>query len=131
VRDRGLILSGLLLFLALVTLPVWYSVAAGTAPGRPALALPEGKDPFGTVEEMRASHMRLLVAWRDAAVRGGERTVVGRDGKSYAKSLTGTCLGCHGRRADFCDRCHDYAAVRLACWDCHLDPAPAPRAARR
>lgn len=130
-RDRCLILGGLLLFLGLITLPVWYNVAAGTLSRPPQLRLPpEGKDPFGTTEYMRASHMNLLVAWRDEVVRGGERTVVGLDGKTYAKSLTQTCLGCHTSRAEFCDRCHAYAAVKPACWDCHLDREPVRRAAR-
>jgi hypothetical protein len=37
-------------------------------------------------------------------------------------SLTNTCLReCHTAKADFCDRCHDYEAVSLPCWDCHMD----------
>ena len=37
-------------------------------------------------------------------------------------SLTNTCLAqCHGAKADFCERCHNYAAVTLACWDCHQE----------
>lgn len=128
--DRVLIVGGLVLFLGLVTLPLWFNVAAGTTPGRPELTLPEGKDPFGTAEYMRASHMDLLMTWRDEVVRNQERTVVGLDGKTYAKSLTGTCMACHVNRAKFCDRCHDYAAVKPTCWECHLEPRPAQTAAQ-
>jgi hypothetical protein len=127
-RDRGLIVGGLVAFLAVITLPLWFNVAAGTTSKRPALTLPEGKDPFGTAEYMRASHMNLLMTWRDEVVRGGERTVLGLDGKTYARSLTGTCMACHVSRAEFCDRCHDYAAVKPTCWECHLDRRLAQRA---
>ena len=119
--DRVLIVGGLVLFLALVTLPLWFNVAAGTTSKLPELTLPEGKDPFGTAEYMRASHMDLLMTWRDEVVRNQERTVVGLDGKTYAKSLTGTCMACHVNRAKFCDRCHGYTSARLSCWDCHAD----------
>lgn len=130
-RDRGVIVGGLILFLALFTFPVWYNLAAGTTPKAPEIRVPsEGKDPFGTAEFMRASHMRLLMSWRDEVVRQGERTVVGLDGKTYARSLTRTCLGCHTSKAEFCDRCHDYARVTLTCWQCHLDPKD-PKLARR
>ncbi|HBL17036.1 MAG TPA: menaquinol oxidoreductase [Elusimicrobia bacterium] len=130
-NDRGLILGGLLLFVGLITLPVWYNVAAGTPSRPPELKLPaQGKDPFGTAEYMRASHMSLLVAWRDEVVRGGERTVVGRDGKTYAKSLTRTCMDCHSSRAEFCDRCHGYTSARVSCWDCHADRRLAEGSAR-
>jgi hypothetical protein len=46
-------------------------------------------------------------------------------------SLTGTCLtGCHTNKAEFCDRCHNYAAVSVYCWDCHVDPKLAGRSAK-
>ncbi len=42
--------------------------------------------------------------------------------------LTGTCLtGCHTNKADFCDRCHNYAGVSVYCWECHVDPKLARR----
>ena len=28
---------------------------------------------------------------------------------------------CHANKAEFCDRCHNYAAVKPYCWDCHID----------
>ena len=126
--DRGVIVAGLALFVALASLPVWYNRSAGTTPKAPEIKLPtEGKDPFGSREFMRSSHMNLLVNWRDEVVRKQERTVVGSDGKTYTKSLTGTCLGCHASKADFCDRCHGYAGITPTCWDCHIDPKQARR----
>jgi hypothetical protein len=50
------------------------------------------------------------------------RTFTAFDGKSYTMALTQTCLKCHASKADFCDRCHNYAGVAPYCWDCHIDP---------
>ena len=126
-RDRLLILGGLALFLALVTWPAWRALAS--APARP----PELMRPAGAarcvapVSFMRASHMTLLLQWRDRVVRDGVRTYVDDDGKVVTMSLTGTCIrACHTDRTKFCDRCHDYARVTPTCWDCHVVPATGP-----
>jgi hypothetical protein len=68
--------------------------------------------------------MQLLVNWREQVVRQGDRTYRTSDGRVYEISLTGTCImKCHTVKADFCDRCHTYAAVKGPyCWDCHVDP---------
>ena len=73
-------------------------------------------------EQMRATHMELLNDWRDRVVRKGQRMTRTFDGKPVRMSLTGTCLGCHNNKAEFCDRCHSYAAVELDCFSCHEDP---------
>lgn len=136
-RDRSLITVGLLSFIGIVTLPVWYNIAAGTDPSAPALMRPTRADAsragFGESvagelncvaprEQMRASHMQLLGAWRDDVVRRADRQFVAYDGRHYEKNLTGTCLACHGDKAKFCDRCHDYAGVSPGCTDCHVAP---------
>jgi len=131
-RDRPVIYAGLLIFLALFTWPMWRNLAAratttGPRPTRPA----HEKQCIAPVAYMRSSHMRLLLDWRNSAVRQGARDLAAFDGRHYRMSLTGTCLTqCHGTKADFCDRCHDYAAVSLRCWDCHHDPPPVLRSAR-
>ncbi|MGD8893899.1 MAG: menaquinol oxidoreductase, partial [Desulfobacterales bacterium] len=33
-----------------------------------------------------------------------------------------TCLDCHEEKAEFCDKCHNYASVSPYCWECHIDP---------
>ncbi len=71
---------------------------------------------------MRASHMQMLVSWRDDVVRRGDRAFVDYDGRRYEKNLTATCLGCHEDKAKFCDRCHDYAGVAPQCPVCHQTP---------
>ena len=139
-RDRPLIIAGLLIFLTVATFPVWYNVSARTDPAAPALARPSvagallaARQPpressiTGTSlptcveprDVMRTSHMRLLATWREDVVRRSERTFVASDGRHYEKSLTGTCLACHDRKTEFCDRCHNYAGVSPRCGDCH------------
>ena len=73
--------------------------------------------------------MKLLVDWRESAVRDARLTYTAYNGKSYRVNLSGTCLGqCHTNKGEFCDRCHSYAAVSGPyCWDCHVEPAPAAR----
>jgi hypothetical protein len=122
-RDRGVIIGGLTLFLVLFTFPVWYNRAAGTTSRAPELQRPvQEKNCVAPVAYMRTSHMELLTAWRDQVVRRGVRTFTAFDGKSYTMALTQTCLKCHASKADFCDRCHNYAGVAPYCWDCHIDP---------
>jgi hypothetical protein len=71
---------------------------------------------------MKSSHMTLLMNWRDTVVRQNVRDFTGSNGKHYNMSLTETCLKqCHGGKTDFCDRCHNYSAVSLPCWNCHVD----------
>ena len=122
-RDRGRILAGLALFAALLTFPVWYNLAARTTPAGPKLTLPATERLcVAPVAFMRTSHMSVLAAWRDQVVRLNARSIVTADGRTYEASLTRTCLRCHAAKSEFCDRCHTYAGVAPACWDCHVDP---------
>jgi len=122
-RDRGLIMGGLAVFLGLITFPVWYNIAAGTSSKAPELKRPEQeKNCVAPVAYMRTSHMELLTSWRDRVVRQNIRAFTAFDGKTYTMGLTQTCMKCHASKADFCDRCHEYAGVTPHCWDCHIDP---------
>jgi hypothetical protein len=124
-RDRGVVYSGLLVFLGLITFPVWHDLAAGTTARGPELTPPaREKQCVAPLSYMRTSHMHLLVDWRDGVVRHDVRSFKAFNGKTYTMSLSGTCLssGCHTNKAEFCDRCHNYAAVSVYCWDCHVDP---------
>jgi hypothetical protein len=122
--DGSRILPGLGLFLVLVTYPVWHALATGQHAAVPALAKPttEAKECVLGTAEMRRSHMRLLMEWRDQAVRDGQRVFISSSGQHYDRNLTGTCLNCHSDRAGFCDRCHHYLQVTPHCWECHVDP---------
>lgn len=122
-RDRGLIIACLAFFLVLITFPIWYGLAAGTTSKGPDPVLPSSeKFCVAPREYMRNYHMELLMNWREQVVRNDVRTFVSFNRKTYTISLTGTCLGCHTSKADFCDRCHNYAGVNVYCWDCHIDP---------
>jgi len=127
-RDRDVIIAALVLFLGLVTSPFWYARAAGMSAVGPDVKLPANEQAcLMPTEYMRSSHMDLLMTWRDTVVRDDQRSWTSPDGKAYTISLTGTCLRCHDNKAEFCDRCHDYAGVTPYCWDCHVDPSALTR----
>ncbi len=126
-RDRPLIIAGLLIFVGLFTVPIWRGWAGHTQAAPPEVKLPaHEKQCVAPVAEMRASHMQMLLDWRDQVVRHNQRQFTAFNGKVYDRSLTRTCLEqCHGDKAQFCDRCHTYAGVSTPyCWDCHNN-APA------
>jgi len=122
--DKGKILTGLLIFLVLLTSPIWYNFAMGKAGAVPQLKLgTKEKHCIEPTAYMISSHMTLLNTWRNAVIRDGNRVYVAGDGRQYDMSLTKTCLlQCHTSKAEFCDRCHAYAAVKPYCWDCHNAP---------
>lgn len=123
-RDRVLIGCGLLVFAALATYPVWHGVYAASSTRRPEVTLPkQEKQCVAPLAYMRASHMQLLMSWREEAVRNRRLSYTAYDGRTYRVSLSQTCLGqCHGGKKDFCDKCHAYSAVSGPyCWDCHVD----------
>jgi hypothetical protein len=121
--DTKWIVSGLIVFLCLVTLPLWYTAAAGGLgyKAEPKI-ITEEKKCIEPAQFMRKEHMKLLEEWRNDVVREGVRTYVASDGKVYEKT-TRECKGCHLNRAEFCDECHNYAGVEPICWKCHYYPA--------
>lgn len=123
-RDRPLILTGLLAFVWLFTLPVWHAYAGKSSSTAPDVKLPvKEKQCVAPTAYMRDAHMQLLIDWRDDVVRNDHRQFTAFNGKVYDKSLTRTCLAqCHTNKSEFCDRCHKYAGVSGPyCWDCHID----------
>jgi hypothetical protein len=94
--------------------------AAVAAPPLPAV--PKARPGTQCVEppsEMRRHHMDWLKHQRDATVFGGIRG---------AKHSLKDCVGCHATSAsasvaatpgDFCVACHQYAAVKIDCFECH------------
>ena len=70
---------------------------------------------------MRRNHMQLLKHQRGDTLRGGIRT-----GKYSLKA----CIDCHASQStnsvsesstNFCQSCHNYAAVTLDCFGCHAN----------
>jgi len=120
-RDKGWIFFGVLVFLVLVTFPVWWNMAAGPEAAPPDPKLPDSGQCVQPRESMKVDHMNVLNEWRDAYVREGDRRVR-VDGRDFDRSLTKGCMKCHASKKDFCDACHDYSAVDPYCWDCHVEP---------
>ncbi|MEW6428648.1 MAG: sulfate reduction electron transfer complex DsrMKJOP subunit DsrJ [Thermodesulfobacteriota bacterium] len=117
--DAGKIIPGLIIFVVLMTFPIWRGVA-GTVPKpeKPTVSRQCVKD----TAYMRKSHMVLLDEWRDEALREGKRERIVVEGKEYDKSLMLGCMKCHTVKKKFCDECHTYTSVTPYCWDCHFVP---------
>jgi hypothetical protein len=68
---------------------------------------------------MRRTHMEMLKHRRDKTVhqgiRGGDESL-NRCIACHASKTTGAAIGAPDA---FCQSCHDYAAVKLDCFDCH------------
>lgn len=123
--NRVPIVIGLIVFIVIASLPVWYNLASGKSAAPPELPLPDPEvhpNCVAPLEYMRSSHMVLLNEWRDSVVRDGDRIYEAYDGTKYNKSLSQTCLGCHESREQFCNQCHGYIGVEPYCWECHIDP---------
>ncbi len=122
-KDKKLIITGVVIFFIIITFPLWYNRGKAAPQPEPILTAKAkaAKVCVRSTEYMKAEHMQLLDVWRESVVRRGERIYVSPEGKEYTMSLTNTCLDCHSNKADFCDRCHNYASVRPYCWDCHID----------
>lgn len=121
IYNKKNVFSAILILLAVAALPFLYNYAAGSKSALPVLEKPASSQQcVYAARKMRKEHMRLLVQWRDNVVRNGDRSTVKIDGRAYKKSLTETCLSCHQNKKNFCDRCHDYSAVKPACWNCHI-----------
>ncbi len=122
-NDKKYIIGGLVVFIALFTFPFWYNM--GKAAPAPEVKLTEkaiaAKECVMPKEYMKAEHMQLLDVWRHAVVRNDESIFINPSGKEFTMSLSNTCLDCHSNKAEFCDKCHDYASVRPYCFDCHID----------
>ncbi len=90
--------------------------------------IPKGKGEkcVAPTDEIRKTHMDLLLHKRDLTMHQGIRT------KQYSLR---ECLNCHVQpKADgsypdveskehFCNTCHSYAAVKIDCFQCHV-PLP-------
>lgn len=128
IYDGKYIFLGLIIFFALVTLPLWQNLGKAIPAPVPKLDTPaiqklaeKDRKCVQPTAFMRANHMQLLDAWRTEVVRGGNRDFVAPGGVKYTASLQNTCLECHSNKAQFCDQCHNYVAVTPTCWGCHLD----------
>ena len=119
--DGKLIIPGLIVFVALMTFPIWKNM--GNAGPVPKLEKPKGVTKcVESVQYMRTSHMKVLDDWRDQVLREGNRTPVEVEAVKYDRSLMNGCMKCHTEKKKFCDECHTYTSVKPYCWDCHYVP---------
>ena len=121
------IVAGIVIFVAIVTFLLWYGKGKTSSQptlslDTPAIAQLKEKRCVEDAAFMRASHMKLLVDWRDGVVREGNRFYTAKNGKGYEMSLSGTCLKCHSNKEQFCDRCHNYVRSQPTCFSCHIIP---------
>ena len=128
--DAGKILIVLIIFVAFATFPFYSNMGKAVAKPDPKLDTPviqqmKVKQCVESKKFMRAHHMQLLISWRDAALRHGERLYKGSDGRITEISFQNQCLRCHSNKKKFCDECHSYASVKPYCWDCHFAPKEA------
>ncbi len=114
-RLAAVLAGGLLLSLA------GAAQAGGIAP-KPVIDKTKGECVL-PADQMRRQHMQILKHRRDETmyqgIRGGKRSLR-------------ACLNCHAVKGEdgkpvtiksekhFCRICHDYAAVKVDCWDCHV-----------
>lgn len=130
IYNAGSILTGLVIFLGLVTFPFWYGLGSAAPSSEPRLdtpaiaQLPE-KQCVEDTAVMRSSHMKLLEEWRTEVVREGKSFYLAENGKKYQMSLQNTCMKCHSSKAQFCDQCHNYVRAQADCWTCHVAPREA------
>lgn len=105
------------LLLALFSLP---AMAAAPVPDIPEAI--KGKQCVEDTQFMRRNHMKILLHQRDETMRKGIRT---------KKHSLKNCFTCHVVKdasgqpvtvknpKHFCRECHDYAAVKIDCFECH------------
>jgi hypothetical protein len=95
----------------------------------PVVKIERGGACVAPVGEMRRNHMQLLKHQRDRTVHQGERKTrfALKDCiECHAGRETGSVLGKDG----FCSSCHDYAAVKMDCFECHTPQRAARTVAR-
>ncbi len=128
-NDKKLIIAGLAVFCVLAILPFILSFGKTAPAPEPELTEIAKTELDGSCvlpkAEMKVEHMKILDIWRESVVRQGKR-IYESNGNDFTMSLSShkgkdSCLGCHYNKAQFCDKCHNYASVRPYCWDCHLE----------
>ena len=123
-NDKSKIIAGIIIFFVVAAFPFWFNMFVEKTPAPELVLTAKAQAAKVCVRDtafMKANHMQLLNEWRNAVVRNAERIYVNAEGKEFNMSLSNTCLDCHSNKAEFCDRCHQYASIEPYCWDCHID----------
>lgn len=124
------IIIGIIVFLLVMTIPLWMDMGKSSAAEGPQVSLdtPEinalsDKKCIYDTDYMRHHHMEILADWKVQVVRYNKNVYIAPDGSEYEMSLQKTCLKCHSNYDDFCKKCHDYNGVQPNCWNCHTNPS--------
>ncbi|MCB1506420.1 MAG: hypothetical protein KDJ47_15695 [Hyphomicrobiaceae bacterium] len=112
----------LVVALALIASVMAGTLAAPALAGPPTPAKGQGDKCVAPTDWMRRNHMKGLMHHRQRTVHEGIRT---------PQFDLNRCIDCHQVKGDdgkpvtvsdsrhFCRTCHDYAAVKLDCFECH------------
>ena len=126
--DENKVIPMIIVFVILVTFPLWYNLGKAVAKPDPKIDTPvinqmTDKKCLEPKAIMKTSHMKILDEWRDEVVRGDhQREFKTSDGRVFEKSLQKGCMNCHSNKTKFCDQCHNYTQIKPFCWDCHNAP---------
>ncbi len=85
---------------------------------KPAIKIENPGECIAPTAKMRTDHKSMLSHARDRTLRQGirgEKASLNGCIECHASKTTGSVLGKEG----FCQTCHDYAAVKVDCWQCH------------
>ena len=104
----------LLFILLFVATSAWASDSIA-----PKLDIGKGGQCVDDPKFMRKNHMKMIVHQREETMRKGIR------GGKYSLAA---CVDCHASKVDnsvlggddhFCQGCHEFAAVKIDCFECH------------
>jgi hypothetical protein len=124
----------LVLILAITILPTLAAAQDATGVPSPSITKGKGDQCVADTNYMRRYHMKVLTHQRDDTVQNGIRT------KQFSLK---ECIACHATTDDggrpvpinapgeFCASCHDYAAVKVDCFQCHATKPEDGKQARR
>ena len=116
------ILASLIFALAAVS-PAPTFAGEGARTPKPTISIETPGKCIAPAEEMRRNHMEMLKHQRDRTMRAGirgEPASLNACINCHASKKTGTVLG---DGTGFCQSCHEYAAVKLDCFECHQPKA--------
>ena len=128
----SLAIFGILILLAMPSVGPLGAAELSQVP-LPEIGKGKGEACVADTDFMRRNHMNLLGHQRDETLREGIRG---------ARFSLRECVACHAvpdaqgiavKAADprhFCSACHNYAAVRIDCFECHASRPEMPGQAR-
>ena len=97
-------------------------VADKLVPFGPFIPKPNSENCVRETEFMKKNHMELLFEQRDLVVLKGIRSKTDNFNRCLSchaiKNSSGSSIS-YNNPKHFCRNCHDFAAVKIDCFDCH------------